>query len=170
MHNSLPGRLFRRIKMLKRCRSHPGPTALAALLLASSLSFSAGANGPIQGWLSWRGPEQSGISRETGLPDKVSADDALWVADFPGQSAPVVANGKLYAMGYLGTGPDLQEGLACFDAETGQKLWQQLYDDYLSDTIYLRYATASPAVDPETGNLYMQGTQGLLGCFTPEGK
>jgi len=26
------------------------------------------------GWLSWRGPEQSGYSRETGLPDRVSAD------------------------------------------------------------------------------------------------
>src|SRR5215831_10167762 len=42
----------------------------------------------LPGWLSWRGPEQSGVSRETGLPDKVSADDPLWVVDFPGQSAP----------------------------------------------------------------------------------
>ena len=33
-----------------------------------------------RGWLSWRGPEQTGVSRETGLPDKVSAEDALWVA------------------------------------------------------------------------------------------
>jgi outer membrane protein assembly factor BamB len=39
---------------------------------------------------------------------------------------------------------DLQEGVACFDAETGQKLWQQLYNDFISDTIYLRYATATP--------------------------
>ena len=87
-----------------------------------------------------------------------------------GQSAPVIANGKLYAMGYTGTGPDLQEGIACFDAETGQKHWQQLYNDYLSDTIYLRYATASPAIDPETGNVYIQGTQGILPAFSSEGK
>ena len=100
------------------------------------------------------------------MPSKVSAQDALWVADYPGQSAPVIANGKLYAMGYQGTGPDLQEGVACFDAQTGQKLWQHLYNDYLSDTIYLRYATASPAIDPETGNVYMQGTQGILAAFT----
>jgi outer membrane protein assembly factor BamB len=123
-----------------------------------------------RGWLSWRGPEQTGVSRETGLPAKVSVSDALWVADYPGQSAPVVANGKLYAMGYLGTGPDLQEGVTCFDAETGQKLWQQLYNDYLSDTVYLRYATASPAIDGDTGNVYIQGTQGILAAFTPEGK
>jgi len=125
---------------------------------------------PVSGWLSWRGPEQTGVCRETGLPSKVSAQDALWVADFPGQSAPVIANGKLYAMGYQGTGPDLQEGVACFDAQTGKRLWAHLYNDFLSDTIYLRYATASPAIDPETGNVYMQGTQGLLAAFTPDGQ
>jgi outer membrane protein assembly factor BamB len=125
---------------------------------------------PVRGWLSWRGPEQTGVSRETGLPSKVSTQNALWVADFPGQSAPVIANGKVYAMGYLGQGPDLQEGIGCFDADTGQKQWQQLYNDFLSDTIYLRYATASPAVDEETGNVYMQGTQGILAAFSPDGK
>src|SRR5215472_7347629 len=81
---------------------------------------------PVTGWLSWRGPEQTGVSRETGLPSKVSAQDALWVADFPGQSAPVVAGDRVYAMGYEGAGPDLQEGVACFDVKTGKKLWQHL--------------------------------------------
>ena len=124
----------------------------------------------VTGWLSWRGPDQTGMSRETGLPDKVDPKNPLWRADFPGQSTPVIANGKLYIMGYLGEGPDLQEGVACFDAETGQKLWQQLYNDFISDTIYLRYATATPAIDPETGNVYAQGTQGILAGFTPDGK
>ena len=89
---------------------------------------------------------------------------------FPGQSAPVIANGRVFAMGYQGEGPDLQEGVACFDAETGKKLWQHLFSDFLSDTIYLRYATASPAIDPETGNVYIQGTQGILAALTPDGK
>jgi outer membrane protein assembly factor BamB len=128
------------------------------------------AGAPLRGWLSWRGPEQTGVSRETGLPDKVSPQDPLWTAPHPGQSAPVIANGRIYSMGYMGEGADLQEGIACFDAETGKKLWQQVYNDFLSDTIYLRYATASPAIDPETGNIYMQGTQGLLVALTPEGK
>lgn len=141
-----------------------------ALLLAGEAAtpLRSGA-APVQGWLAWRGPEQSGVSRETGLPDQVDPAKPLWVADFPGQSTPVIANGKLYIMGYLGEGPDLQEGVACFDAETGQKLWQHLYNDFISDTIYLRYATASPAIDPETGNVFIQGTQGMLAAFTPDG-
>ncbi len=130
----------------------------------------AATDGARVGWLSWRGPEQTGISRETGLPDKVDPQNPLWRADFPGASTPVIANGRLYIMGYLGEGADLQEGVACFDAETGQKLWQQLYNDFISDTIYLRYATASPAIDPETGNVFMQGTQGILAGFTPDGR
>jgi outer membrane protein assembly factor BamB len=124
----------------------------------------------VTGWLAWRGPQQNGFSAEKNLPDKVDPKNPLWLADFPGQSTPVIANGKLFIMGYLGEGADLQEGVACFDAETGQKLWQQLYNDFISDTIYLRYATASPAIDPETGNVFIQGTQGILAGFTPEGK
>ena len=147
----------------------------AAVLAAAALIFSLLATestraAPVRGWLSWRGPEQTGVSRETGLPDQVSATDALWVADFPGASAPVVANGRLYAMGFLGQGADLQEGVACFDAESGKKIWQQLYDDYLSDIIYNRYATSSPEIDPETGNVYIQGTQGVFAGFTADGQ
>ncbi|HEY5910030.1 MAG TPA: PQQ-binding-like beta-propeller repeat protein [Verrucomicrobiae bacterium] len=141
----------------------------AALWLAPGFAALPSPAG-VRGWLSWRGPEQTGVSRETGLPDRVSVSTALWVADYPGQSAPVLAGGRLYALGYLGQGPDLQEGVTCFDAETGKKLWQHLYNDYLSDTIYLRYATASPAIDPETANVYFQGTQGILAAFTADGQ
>ena len=141
---------------------------LALAVNSSSLIRSHAA--PVTGWLNWRGPEQTGVSRETGLPDRIIASNALWVADYPGQSTPVIADGKLYIMGYLGVDADLQEGIGCFDAETGKQLWSQRYNDFISDTIYLRYATASPAIDPETGNVHMQGTQGMLATFTPDGK
>jgi hypothetical protein len=81
-----------------------------------------------------------------------------------------VAGGRLYIMGYLGEGGDLQEGVICYDAETGKELWRRMYSDFLSDTVYLRYGTSAPAVDPETGNVYIQGTQGILAAFTSDGK
>src|SRR4051812_10281824 len=131
---------------------------LLGLLLTAHINTTAA---PARGWLNWRGPQQNGTSLEKNLPDKIDVKEALWVADFPGQSAAVIANGKVYIMGYLGEGPDMQEGVTCFDAETGKQLWQRLYNDFLSDTIYQRYATSSPAVDAETGNVFMQGTQGI---------
>ncbi len=139
---------------------------LSGLLLSPPV-FSRAA---VTGWLDWRGPQQNGTSLETGLPDNCDPANPLWKADLPGQSTPVIANGKLYIMGYIGEGPDLQEGVFCYDAETGKELWRQVFNDFLSDTIYLRYATSSPVVDEETGNVYMQGTQGILAAFTGDGK
>lgn len=136
-------------------------------LFALSVTTSSAA---VTGWLHWRGPEQNGVSRETGLPATIHASNALWVVDYPGQSTPVIADGRVFINGYLGEGADLQEGIGCFDAETGELLWSRRYNDYLSDTIYLRYATASPAIDAETGNVYLQGTQGKLAAFSRDGE
>ena len=130
----------------------------------------AAASKGVTGWLDWRGPFQTGVSLEKELPEKVDAKKPLWTADFPGQSAPVIANGKLFIMGYLFEGSDLQEGVACFDAETGKMLWKQLFNDFLSDVVYLRYANSSPTIDPDTGNVYIQNSSGLFMAFTPDGK
>ena len=144
--------------------------SFGVLLLALSCCVLPAQAEPARGWLSWRGPLQNGTSLEKNLPNKLDPAHPLWRADFPGQSTAVVANGKVYILGYLGEGPDLREGVACFEAETGRQLWEQRYSDFLSDTIYLRYATSSPAVDPETGDVYMQGTQGILAAFTSGGQ
>ena len=146
---------------------------VGALSLGAACQFaavSATRAASLHGWLSWRGPNQNGCSLEKNLPDTVDAEHPLWTANLPGQSTPVIANGRLYIMGYVGDGPDLQEVITCLDAATGKQLWQHGYSDFLSDTIYHRYATSSPTIDPETGNVYMQGTQGILAAFTPEGK
>ncbi len=140
--------------------------AVATLLSCSLLN----ARSEVTGWLSWRGPLQTSVSLEKGLPTKIDAKQALWTVPFPGQSTPVIADGKLYINGFVGDGPDLQEVVACFDAETGRELWRHAENDFLSDTIYLRYSTSSPTVDRETGNVYALHTQGLLMAFTADGK
>jgi len=149
--------------------NHSRSFVVGALCLAAAGLFTPVSAAPVHGWLSWRGPNQNGTSQEKNLPDKIDANKPLWTAELPGQSAPVIANGRLYILGYVGEGPALQEVLTCFEAETGKQLWQRGYSDFLSDTIYGRYATSSAAIDPETGNVYMQGTQGILAAFTADG-
>src|SRR5881397_2160458 len=74
------------------------------LLVTLGLGFGAGTlrAASAHGWLSWRGPDQNGTSREKNLPDKVAASQALWTAELPGQSTPVVANGRVYILGFVG--------------------------------------------------------------------
>jgi outer membrane protein assembly factor BamB len=140
------------------------------IALGVALALGSSSTAAVNGWLDWRGPFQNSTSTEKGLPDKIDGKQALWTADLPGQSTPVIGNGKLYITGFRGEGADLQEVIACFDAETGKLIWEYRFNDFLSDIIYQRYSTSSPTIDPETGNVYMQGTQGILACFTADGK
>jgi outer membrane protein assembly factor BamB len=123
-------------------------------------------------WPRWRGPDQRGVNNEKGLPDQCIAGGAgqLWTADLPGRGTPVIFGERVYTMGYTGEGPTLQEQLACFDAGTGKRLWAQGFNDFLSDIIYQRYAIGSPAVDPETGNVYCMSSAGIFSAFTGDGK
>ena len=142
--------------------------ALAVGLTALASIGSGVALADVQGWLNWRGPAGTGVSLEKGLPTSLAAP--LWSLKLSGGGTPVIANGKVYALGYDGVGPDLQEVLLCADAETGKKLWEKRFSDYLSDITYDRYAIGSPTIDPETGNVYALTSAGVFACFTAEGK
>ena len=139
--------------------------AVAALLVVNASQAA-----PVRGWLNWRGPNQNGTSNEKQLPETADAKKPLWLSNYAGQSAPAIANGKVYASCFWGEGADLKEGVVCFDAETGKELWKHGYNDFISDTVYQRYSTSSPTVDPETGNVYFQGTQGIFAAYTADGK
>ncbi|MCS6861461.1 MAG: PQQ-like beta-propeller repeat protein [Abditibacteriales bacterium] len=146
--------------------------ALALTLVVWSLAFSGTSSPRVRGWLNWRGPLFTGVSLERGLPDtvQVGGGNNLWTYKLSGRGTPVIANGKLYAWGYEGTGPDLQEIIVCLDAETGKKIWEHRYNDFLSDIVYDRYAIGSPTVDAETGNVYVTFSSGNFACFSADGK
>jgi outer membrane protein assembly factor BamB len=58
----------------------------------------------------------------------------------------------------------------CFDAESGKVLWEYKFNVWLADIDILRVGWTNLAGDPETGNIYAAGTQGLLLCFDRDGK
>lgn len=145
---------------------------LTPILLSLSL---IGAHAEVTGWLNWRGPLQSGVSLEKNLPSDLKAGQELWTYDVQGAGTPVIADGKLYAYGFYGEAydkkdEDVQESLLCLDAETGKLLWEKRFSDYNSDTVYNRYGIGSPTVDPETGNVYLQFSNGHCIALTADGK
>ena len=125
-------------------------------------------------WGSWRGPDQTGVSREKGLPGAIAglsaAHGLVWTVDLAGRGTPVVADGRIYAMAYRGEGPEARELLVAIDEQTGTVLWEHEFYAFLTDTIYYRLAIGSPVVDPETRQIYCMSNSGLLSCFSPAGE
>jgi outer membrane protein assembly factor BamB len=147
-------------------------TLAAALLLGLFCSLGSIAAADTEGWLNWRGPHQNGTSDETGLIStwQPGGENELWTYPISGRGAPLTAGDRVYSWGYRGTGPDLREYLTCLDLNTGKMIWELGFNDFISDTIYNRYSIGAPVVDPETGNIYLQTTNGLTVGVSPEGK
>jgi len=123
-------------------------------------------------WPSWRGPLQSGVSTETGLVSKWSpeGESLLWKAPFTGRSTPVIDDGRVCAVGRTGEGITRQERTACYDAFSGELLWEHRFNVFHTTIPFNRVGWSSPAADPDTGNLYVHGVQGLLMCYDRDGK
>lgn len=143
------------------------------LLLAVAGGLGLGTVHASSGWLNWRGPDQSGVSKSSvKLPDKleIGGPNHRWSFKVRGAGAPVIADGRVYAFGFYGETTDVEETLLCLDVKTGEKIWEYRFRDYLSDTTYNRYAIGAPIVDEETGNVYLESTWGQLMAFNRDGK
>ena len=104
-------------------------------------------------WIHWRGPEQNGVSRETGLPDSFDPKlgpkgNVLWQQPYGGRSAPLVMDGKLYLI--QGTGAGITEGerVVCLDEKTGKLLWTHRVNVFHSDIVSSRLGWTTLAADP----------------------
>jgi outer membrane protein assembly factor BamB len=135
-----------------------------ALLAAASLALAGE-------WPSWRGPTQNGIATDTGLPSTWSLDgeNLIWRADLIGRSTPVVVDGRVCAQGREGEGAAMRERVACWDAGSGQLLWERHIGVYHTAVPFTRVGWASPAADLETGRIYVHSVGGWLVCYDAKG-
>src|SRR5580765_2338961 len=128
--------------------------------------------GSVGDWPDWRGPDRDGVSREKNLPDKWSlkGENLAWKAPYGGRSTPVILGDHLYLQNTAGKGETEQERVMCFNADTGKLLWEYKFNLFQSDVPAHRVAWASPAVDPETGNVYVFGSNNLTTALSKDGK
>ena len=124
-------------------------------------------------WPEWRGPSRDGRSTETNLPASWSpaGENVAWSLAFGGRSTPVIFGNRLYLQtSTTGDSALTQERLVAVDADSGKVVWDQKVSVYLSDVPQHRAAWASPAVDRETGTIYMFTVGAQLLAFAPDGK
>lgn len=123
-------------------------------------------------WPSWRGPFHNGVSPEKNLIANWSLDgeNLIWKEPFKGRSTPIVMNGRVYVIGRTGKGITAQRVVACYDAEKGGVLWENRNNVFHTTVPFPRVGWASLAGDPETGNVYVLGVDGLFTCYDQDGK
>jgi outer membrane protein assembly factor BamB len=133
-------------------------------LLAIALSAVPAAGGD---WTQWRGPAHNGTSPETGLISSWSleGENLLWRVDFVGRSTPLVLGDRVCVNGRAGEGIDRQEVVACYDVATGRQLWERRFNVYHTTVPWTRAGWPNPAIDAETGYIYVQGVGGNFHVF-----
>ncbi len=134
---------------------HRLPVTLC-LLATGLLIFSAA------DWPQWRGPNQDGVSLETGLATSWPEDGpkVLWRLPLSGGlSAIVVADGIAYTM----NASDEGEFVVAIDPEKGSILWTSRCGDLFEDEEYGNGPRATPTV--ADGRLYALGGAGALVCL-----
>jgi outer membrane protein assembly factor BamB len=137
------------------------------------LSLAAGLALDASDWPEWRGPTRDGRSAETNLPARWSpaGENLAWTLPFGARSAPVVFGNRLYLQAATpGDTALTQERLVAVDVASGKVVWEHRFSLYLSDVPQGRVGWASPAVDPETGNIYVFTVAGQLVGLSPQGK
>jgi outer membrane protein assembly factor BamB len=149
------------------------PQRLTGATLALVATIAGTAAVLAEDWPEWRGPSRDGRSTETNLPASWSpkGDNLAWRVPIGGRSSPVAFRGRLYLLTTTpGDVSTTQERLVAIDAESGKTFWERRFSIYLSDVPQHRAAWASPAVDPETGNIYVFTVGAQLAAVSPDGK
>jgi outer membrane protein assembly factor BamB len=139
-----------------------------AAIVGSSLAVTSAAD-----WPEWRGPSRDGRSAETNLPSRWSpqGDNLAWRIPIGSRSAPVAFGNRIYINSPTPGNPAMtQERLMAIDAESGKVVWERRFNLFLSDVPQHRASWASPAVDPETGNVYLFTVAAQLVCVSPDGR
>jgi outer membrane protein assembly factor BamB len=148
--------------------------ALAAITLTAAwtLAVPPQSAAPSAEWSSWRGPSQNGVSPATNLLTDWTVDGPgqAWRADWIGRSTPVVFHGRVCANGRRGSGADEQATVACWDAGTGEMLWERRFNIFNSTVPFTRVGWGSVAGDPETGNLYVLNVDGWFHALDAAGQ
>lgn len=126
-------------------------------------------------WTFWRGPGSNGISPETGLiddwdPNGGPGSNVSWKrTDLGGRSTPVIMNGRLYMLCRAERESSRErEQVVCLNAATGETIWTNVFNVWLSDVPDTRVGWSNVTADPETGNIYTLGVCGFFQCINGE--
>jgi len=139
------------------------------ILLALHLCIAAAASAG--NWPGWRGPEGTGVSSETDLPETWATNQNVrWHVALPGpgNSSPIAWGDRVFIAQAIKS--EKRRTVICFDRATGRQLWQAgvIYAENEPTQEKNPYCSATPVTDGERV-VASFGSAGLY-CYDMEGK
>lgn len=122
-----------------------------------------------EGWSQWRGPDRTGVSRETGLLSKwpTGGPKLVWEAKGAGRGygQVTVSKGKVFVLGDgLSTAEDKDEYVSCFDEQSGKQLWMtKLGPAWNAGAPSWQSSRSTPTIVGD--DLYVVTPHGVLVCL-----
>src|SRR3954464_786901 len=137
------------------------------------LVLAAGARGS-DSWLTFRGPQRTGVAPDKGLLDKWPEEGpkVVWKTAGAGRgfSGLAIVDGRIYTLGDApSTAADEDEYLVCFDQADGKQLWKtKTGSAWKEGKPDWQSARSTPTVDGD--RVYVLTPQGLLFCCKTSGE
>lgn len=147
------------------------PKLMASLMVVTASTVTLASDQ----WPSWRGPSQNSHSEATGLIDEFNPkggpeSGVLWKSEeASGISTPIVMNGRLMTIvRHMPGTPKDAEKIVALNAQTGELLWENVYNVYLTDLPAERVGWANLCGDPASDRVYALGACCLFQCVNAE--
>lgn len=155
---------FRRLRTDSRGNASKLRNAIGASLLATLAALAAfGARGAsAEDWPQFRGPNGSGVSVSTGLPEVFGPEkNVVWKTPLPpGHSSPVLTRDRVFVTAYdkdkASAGEKSHKLLViCLDRQTGKLLWQREVPRTREGRLQNVNNPASPSPVTDGANVYV---------------
>ena len=145
---------------------------MLAVVVEAAPATNTSTSGQSLDWTNWRGPNYNGVSTETNLledldPAGGEGSNLVWKNEnVGGRSTPVVMDNRVYTLcRWQPATPREGERVVCVDATTGELLWENHFNVYLSDVPDTRVGWSAVVADPETSSVYALGVCGIFQCI-----
>jgi len=142
------------------------PNAFLIVLFVASVSFAA------DEWTQFRGPNGSGVSSTTGLPQEFGPNkNVVWKTELPpGHSSPVLTRDRIFVTAFTKEKDTHKLFVICLDRQTGKILWQREVPRNREGRLQNVNGPASPSPVTDGSNVYVFFQEFGLISFDRAGK
>ena len=146
---------------------HFWSTFALSIVLASLTQFAAKAD---HNWNRWRGPDGNGLSGETNLPVKWSAEDVTWRAELKGlgHSSPTIWGERIFLTAAIEGGK--QRVVMCIDRNNGKIVWKRTAWEGVPEQSHRMNQWASPTCATDGERVVAFLGNGGVHCYDLDGK